>query len=164
MTTTSSISVRSNSFLSRDVVVFAFHTRSEIGPEREEAAALLLGDRAPGARSRAREIGLRGLQRLQGFFPLALEAARHETVFGIDGAIAALGALGFVARAFRREPPWLERRLAIRLESLGGGEAAVSLAGSSAAMKAFVTASSIWTPPTLRQKTPRPSTSVLPEQ
>src|SRR5271165_7139291 len=94
--------------------------RHEIGTDREQAASLLFGDCAPALALAAREIGLRGLQRLQGFLPLALEAARHETVFGIDGAIAPLGALGFVARAFRGEPPRLERSLAIRLESLGG--------------------------------------------
>ena len=90
--------------------------RSEVGTDREKAAAHLFGNRAPGLAFAPHEIGPRGFQRLQGLFPLALEAARHETVFRIDGAIAPLGALGFVARAFRREPPWLERGLAIRLE------------------------------------------------
>jgi hypothetical protein len=72
--------------------------------------------------SRRTRSALRGLQRLQGFFPLSLEAARHETVVGIDGAIAALGALGFITGAFHGESPLLERRVAIRLEPLGGGD------------------------------------------
>jgi hypothetical protein len=62
------------------------------------------------------------LQGLQTLLPFPLKAARHESVLGIDGAIAAFGARDFVARSFHAETPLLECRIAIGGELLGGGE------------------------------------------
>ena len=45
----------------------------------------------------AQELGLGGFERAQVLLPFALEAASDQAVVGIDGAIMALGAAGFVA-------------------------------------------------------------------
>jgi hypothetical protein len=89
--------------------------------------------------------------RPEALFPRTLEAARDEPVVGIYGAIAALGEACHVARPLDAEPPVLERGLAIHLSCSAAASVAVIFAGSSAAMKARATASSICTPPMLRQ-------------
>jgi hypothetical protein len=83
--------------------------------------------------------------------PLALEAAGNKPVVGIDGAIAAFGTARLVARPLDAEAPLLECGLSVALKAPGRGQSGGDLAGSSAAMNALVTASSIWMPPTLRQ-------------
>ena len=56
----------------------------------------------------------------QALLPFAFEAARHQAVVGIDGAVAALGAARFVACPLDAETPLPERGLAIGLEPLRG--------------------------------------------
>jgi hypothetical protein len=76
--------------------------------------------------------------------------ACDQSVLGIDGAIAALGTARLVAGPLDTKAPLLERGLSVAPEAFAAASVAASFAGSSAAMKALVTALSIWTP-TLRQ-------------
>ena len=62
------------------------------------------------------------LKRAQAFLPVAFEAARHQPVVGVDGAIAALGALRFVIGSLDPEPPLLQSDFAFGFEPLGGGK------------------------------------------
>jgi hypothetical protein len=94
----------------------------EIGPEREEAVALCLRDHPRPLPFAALEIGLGGFELPQALFPIAFEAARHQPVVGVDGAIAALGTLRFVTCPLHPEPPLLQGGPAIAFEPLGGGE------------------------------------------
>jgi hypothetical protein len=67
-----------------------------------------------------RELCFGRLQFLQSAFPLRFEPACDEPVFRVDRAIAALGALGAVARAFDVAPELCKRRLVICFELLDG--------------------------------------------
>jgi len=121
----------------------------EILAQREDRVALLT---AEGARSRVFSIGeLRfgGLQLPQRAFPLRFESACNQTIVRIDCAVAPFGALRAVARALELAPELRE----------GGFVIGLQLARNAAA-----TAASIWTPPTLRQYSPRPLTMFLPAQ
>src|SRR5215472_5798899 len=68
----------------------------EIGPECEQAVTLLVRDRARALPLAIGKLGLGGFERPQALLPFAFEAACHQAVVRIDGAIAAL-ALRFVA-------------------------------------------------------------------
>jgi hypothetical protein len=58
----------------------------------------------------------------QALFPLGFDAAGDETAVGIDGAIAALGALRLVARALDRKAPLCQSSITIGFEALCGGD------------------------------------------
>ena len=68
------------------------------------------------------EFGLSLFEFAQALFPFRLEAARDEPILGLDGAIASLGALGFVARPFDGESPLFEGAVVIGLDPLGGAQ------------------------------------------
>src|SRR6266508_4433152 len=93
----------------------------EIGSECEQTTALLLRDHVWALPLAAGEVGFCGFKCAQALLPLALKAASHQPVVGIDGTIATLGALSFVARPLHAEPPLLEHGLTICLEPLGSG-------------------------------------------
>src|SRR5262249_61426168 len=54
--------------------------------------------------------------------PVAFEAARHQSIVGVDGSIAALGALRFVMCSLDPESPLLQSGFGFDFELLGGGE------------------------------------------
>ena len=69
----------------------------------------------------AGEFILRSLKVRQALLPLALEPTGDEPVVRVDRHVTTLGAAGFIARAFDAQPPLLERRFAVGLEALRGG-------------------------------------------
>src|SRR6266567_5734630 len=94
----------------------------EVGPEGEQMAALLLRDHTGALSLAPGEVGFGGFKRAQALLPLALEAAGHQPVVGIDGTIATLCALRFVGCPLHGKSPLLEHGLAIGFEVLGSGE------------------------------------------
>jgi hypothetical protein len=68
------------------------------------------------------QLSLSSIERPQALLPFALEATRHQPVVGVDGAVAALGALRFVGCSLHPEPPLLQGGLAIAFEPLGRTE------------------------------------------
>ena len=94
----------------------------EIGPEREQTVALGLRDYPWLLPFAALQFGLGGIERPQALLPFAFEAARHQPVVGVDGAVAAFGALRFVAGPLQPEPPLLQSGLAVAFEPFSGGE------------------------------------------
>src|SRR5262249_43933216 len=58
----------------------------------------------------------------QAILPLGLDAAGDETVVGIDGAMATLGALRLVARTFDCEAPLCQSFITVGFEALCGGD------------------------------------------
>ena len=97
------------------------------------------------------QLSLSSIERPQALLPFALEATRHQPVVGVDGAVAALGALRFVGCSLHPEPPLLQGDSRSLSSRSAAPRVAASPAGSRAAMNAYVTASSIWMPPILRQ-------------
>ena len=94
----------------------------QIGSEREETIALGLRNHPRPLSFAALQLSLGRLKRTQAFLPVAFEAARHQPVIGVDGAIAALGVLRFVIGSLDPEPPLLQRDFAIDFEPLSGGK------------------------------------------
>ena len=70
----------------------------------------------------AGEFILRGLKVRQALLPVALEPAGDEPVVRVDRDVTTLSAAGFIARAFDAQSPLLERRFAVGLEALRGGD------------------------------------------
>ena len=92
---------------------------AEVGAERQQLLALVLGERPRALLLAQRELGL-GLGELcERVLPVALQAAGDEPVLGLDLAIAALGPLGLVLGALDLQPPLLQRRVVVLLERLG---------------------------------------------
>ena len=104
------------------VLEMATPRAGEIGSEREETIALGLRDHPRPLSFAALQLSLGRLKRTQAFLPVAFEAARHQPVIGVDGAIAALGVLRFVIGSLDPEPPLLQRDFAIDFEPLSGGK------------------------------------------
>src|SRR5208283_2092395 len=96
--------------------------RGEVGPQGEQALALLLAEDSGASLHAAGEFILRGLDVRQALLPLALEPTGDEPVVRVDRPITTLGSAGFKARAFDAQPPLLERRFAVGLEALRGGD------------------------------------------
>src|SRR5215469_2872929 len=94
----------------------------EIGSEREETIALGLRDHPRPLSFAALQLSLGRLKRAQAFLPVAFKAARHQPVIGVDGAIAALGALRFVIGSLDPEPPLLQSDFAFGFQPLSGGK------------------------------------------
>jgi hypothetical protein len=59
----------------------------------------------------------------QGFFPVAFERSRHQTVFRLDGAILPAGAVDFIARPFQSLTPMTVQRIAVGFEISGERQA-----------------------------------------
>jgi len=97
------------------------------------------------------QIGLGDGERPQALLPFALEAARHQPIVGVDGAVAALGALHFVACSLHTEPPLLQDRIAIAFEPLRRGESGRKRGRLQGGEEGPGDGSSIWTPPIFRQ-------------
>ncbi|MER9560287.1 hypothetical protein NKI92_34225 [Mesorhizobium sp. M0323] len=99
----------------------------QIGPEGDEVLPLLGRQPARTLRLAPHQFGLCRLQSAQRLLPLLLQPAGDQAIVGIDGAIAALGAVDGELRPLHIEPPLLECRLAIVFQPLGrrerGGQA-----------------------------------------
>src|SRR6201988_3685264 len=118
---TSSMRVRSSSFLSRGVVVCAFQTAARSGPSVRRRSRST-GEITRGLCFSGRSSSSLAVSSAQPLLPVAFEAARHQPVVGIDSAIAALGALRFVIGSLDPEPPLLQSDFAFGLQPLSGGK------------------------------------------
>src|SRR5499433_1041468 len=94
----------------------------EIGSEREETIALGRRDYPRPLFFAPLQLELGRLKRAQALLPVAFEAARHQSIVGVDGSIAALGALRFVIGSLDPESPLLQSGFGFDFELLGGGE------------------------------------------
>jgi hypothetical protein len=54
----------------------------------------------------------------QAFFPLRFQAARHQSIFGFDRTILALGSFGLVASTIHRQSPLAQCCFLIHFELL----------------------------------------------
>src|SRR5262245_11021367 len=72
----------------------------EIAAEREARAALLRAQDAGTLLLSARKFCVGRFQFSQAVLPLGFQASRNESILSINGAITALGALGFIVLAF----------------------------------------------------------------
>jgi hypothetical protein len=66
------------------------------------------------------------LSSTQAALPLGLNATGDEAVVGVDGAVAAFGALRLVARALNRETPLRQCTVVVGFDALGGGKRGLS--------------------------------------
>src|SRR2546423_14174237 len=123
----------------------------EIRSDSEETIALGLRDHPRPLFFAALQLDLGHLNCAQALLPVAFEAARYQPVVGIDSAIATLGALRFVIGSLDPEPPRFKTTSRSASSRSAAARVAASPAGSRAATKVRVTASSIWVPPILRQ-------------
>src|ERR1700682_1466868 len=118
---TSSSTVRRSSFLSLGKVVGARQTVDKSVPRasrRQRSLALSVFGRNA-SRWASSALALSSSRR--GFLPLSLETAGDKTIIRVDGAIAPLGALRFIACPFHRETPLRERTVMVGFEPLGRG-------------------------------------------
>jgi hypothetical protein len=116
---TSSISARSNSFLSPD--------GGEIGSKCKQAIALVLGEHAWTCAFAACKFGFGGFECAQALFPFALKATGDQPVIWIDGTITSLRTASFVACPLNTETPLLERGLAISFKPFSSGKSSAEL-------------------------------------
>jgi hypothetical protein len=92
----------------------------DIGAEGQEGLSLFRSETARLLPFASGQLDLGGIERSQAPLPLRFQAASHEPIVRIDGAIAALGALRFVARPFELVSPLRQRRVTVALELLRG--------------------------------------------
>ena len=93
----------------------------QVSTQCEQAATLIGAERLRSQCFAMGKLGLGPIEFAQGFLPLSLETASDKTIIRIDGAIATLGALRFVACPFHRETPLRERTVMVGFEPLGRG-------------------------------------------
>ncbi|HKY39828.1 MAG TPA: reverse transcriptase domain-containing protein [Polyangiaceae bacterium] len=77
-----------------------------------------------------RQIGFSRLKLAQAFLPFSFEAARHQAVVGINGAIASLGTLRLVSCTLDLELDLSEDSVLIALDLLGGYQRRFEASGS----------------------------------
>src|SRR6266852_1192618 len=94
----------------------------QVGAEGKQADALVWAERSGAQLFATREFGLDLLELAQAALPFGLDATGDKAVVGVDGAIAALGALRLVARALDRETPLRQGAVAIGFYAFGGGK------------------------------------------
>src|SRR5258708_382818 len=81
----------------------------QVSTQSKQAATLIGAERLRSQCFAMGKLGLGTIEFAQGFLPLSLETAGDKTIIRVDGAIATLGALRFIACPFHRETPWRER-------------------------------------------------------
>lgn len=116
---------------SRRVVVGANQTGLRSRPSASRALRSL--EVSATGRCCWRRVSSTGLiERPQALLPFGFETTGHQAIFGIDGAIAAFGLVGFIARPFYGEPPLREGGIVIGFELLRGEESRLHARGSRA--------------------------------
>ena len=117
-------------------------TRAAIRGRSPDACAVLLGEINAPLPSGLLVLPLKLLQLPQRVLPLPLERPSDDTVFRVDGVVAALRELRLTARPLLAKLPLLRERLRLRRRLLLDGEGQVDLGGSIIDRKIFSTAAS----------------------
>jgi hypothetical protein len=88
----------------------------DIVPERAEALGVGWDEGLSVVALAEVEFALGLLQILETLLPRGFQAAGHETILGLDRAIAAFGAVGLIPRPLDGEAPLRERRIVVGVE------------------------------------------------
>src|SRR5258708_9602659 len=90
----------------------------QVSTQSKQAATLIGAERLRSQCFAMGKLGLGTIEFAQGFLPLSLETAGDKTIIRVDGAIATLGALRFIACPFHRETPFRERTVMAAFDPL----------------------------------------------
>src|SRR5258708_28732606 len=93
----------------------------QVSTQSKQAATLIGAERLRSQCLAMGKLGLGTIEVARGFLPLRLETAGDKTIIRVDGPIATLGALRFIACPFHRETPLGERTVMVGFEPLGRG-------------------------------------------
>src|ERR1700716_106406 len=94
----------------------------QIGAEREQAVALVDGQRPRSLLFTTCEFSFGRFQFMERFFPFRFEPAGDQPIVRIDSPVSTFGALRLVACPLDRQPPLRKRTVAINFKPLGRSE------------------------------------------